>query len=312
MRTYGPRGVPRRRGLMPALVSTLIRRRTKVNCKRSSGPERGGWDVSSGRWRGCGASGGTGWHWSETEDKFLAPSHCVHTYLESSTPCFVVDCNDVLEELLVKPKRNGLVGECVWFRSDNCLSARVKISRDCWTRVSFQGIESDPTGWGMGEFARGEEGTKFSELRKEFINFLFEAGGLGGGEEEDLLIIRGTNGERRRAVPTCLHLPWLLCRFQNAFEVIESHTLFAIKEGRSNTRSESGDDFRGDDCEEMIFTEPRNGVSAVSGEPIADYQVFINKAGRGGKKGRSFFEEGFGVLREPTRDRKHLSRGGEG
>ena len=57
------------------------RRRTEVNCKRSSGPERGGWDVSSGRWRGCEASGGTGWHWSETDDKFLAPSHCVHTYL---------------------------------------------------------------------------------------------------------------------------------------------------------------------------------------------------------------------------------------
>ena len=77
--------------------------------------------------------------------------------------------------------------------------------------------ESDPTGWGMGEFARGEEGREFSEFRKELVNFLFEAGGLGGGEEEDLLIIRGTNGERRGAVPTGLHLPWLLCRIQNTF-----------------------------------------------------------------------------------------------
>ena len=272
------------------------RRRTEVNCKRSRGPERGGWDVSSGRWRGCEASGGAGWRWSETDDKFLAPSHCVHAYLESSTPCFVVNCDDVLEELLVKPEGDGLVGKCVWFRSDNCLSARVEVSRDCWTRVSFQGIESDPTGWGMGEFTRGEEGTELSELRKEFINFLFEAGGLGGGEKEDLLIIRGTHGKRRGAVPTGLHLPWLLCRTQNTFEVIQGHTLLTIKEGRSNTRSESGDNFRGDNCEEMIFTKPRNGVSAVSGEPISHYQGVVNEAGRGGEKSRSFFEEAFGGL----------------
>ena len=160
----------------------------------------------------------------------------------------------------------------------------------------------------MCKFARGEEGREFSELRKELINFLFEAGGLGGGEEEDLLIIRGTDGERRRAVPTCLHLPWLFGRIQYSFEIINSDTLFAVDEGRSNTRPESGDDFRSDDCEEVVFTETRNGVSAVSREPISDYQVVINKAVRGGKKGRSFFEEGFGGLREPTRDREHFSR----
>ena len=141
----------------------------------------------------------------------------------------------------------------------------------------------------MGEFTRGEEGTELSELRKEFINFLFEAGGLGGGEKEDLLIIRGTHGKRRGAVPTGL-------RIQNTFEVIQSHTLLTIKEGRSNTRSESGDNFRGDNCEEMIFTKPRNGVSAVSGEPISHYQVVVNEAGRGGEKSRSFFEEAFGGL----------------
>ena len=97
----------------------------------------------------------------------------MNTYLEPPTPCFVVYRYDVLEELIVKLKRNGLVGGRVWFSIDHSLSTRVKVAGDCRTCVSVSGVESDPTGWGMCKFARGEEGREFSELRKEFINFLF-------------------------------------------------------------------------------------------------------------------------------------------
>ena len=101
---------------------------------------------------------------------------------------------------------------------------------------------------------------------------------MGGGKEKNLLIIRGTEGKWRGAVPTRLNLPWLFGRSQNSFEVINSHTLFAVDEGRSNTRPKSGDNFRSEDCEEVIFAESRNGVSTVSREPISDYKVVINEA----------------------------------
>ena len=77
-------------------------RRAKVNCKGSCRLQSGGRDVIGSGWGGGGANGGARRQWSETDDKFFAPTHGVTTCLESPVTTLVINGHNDLEELVIK------------------------------------------------------------------------------------------------------------------------------------------------------------------------------------------------------------------
>ena len=102
--------------------------------------------------------------------------------------------------------------------------------------VYVEGVQSDPARRGVGEFAGGKEGRKFSV---EAVHFK----GLGGREEKDVILIWWADREGRRAVPALLNLPVVFRRFNKGFQVFKGFHGVFFEEGGCYPEAEVPEDF---------------------------------------------------------------------